>query len=196
MKPGIFFLSLMIIFIGQQVNAQARRYDSSLKVGKAGFRILCSNKSAERNTVTVNPIGFESAAREVSIEVKGRIVKGEVDDLNNDGFPDLVLYVYSSGTKNTGTVVGISSDKNERFVPIFFPDLMDDPKLRTGYWGNDEFSLVEGSLMRRFPVYTTTDTANIKPTGMMRQIQYRATVTEKGAQKFKVMRSYETAIKQ
>jgi hypothetical protein len=47
----------------------------------------------QKEMVTVNPVA-ESAAREVSLS-KERI-EIEVDDLNNDGFPDLVLYVYSS----------------------------------------------------------------------------------------------------
>ena len=192
MKIKIFFLFLMIILLGLHVDAQIKRFDSSMKVGKAGFKVYCNNKSAERNIVTISPIGFENTAREIAVELKGRIAKAEVDDLNNDGFPDLVLYVYSGGTNNKGTVVGISSDKNQGFAPIFFPDITDDQKLKTGYVGYDEFTLMEGTLLRRFPIYTTADTLNSKPTGMMRQIQYRVTTTEKGAQKFRVTRSYET----
>lgn len=192
MRTKIFFLLLMIVLLGMHVDAQIKRYDSSMKVGKVGFRVLCNNKSAEKNTASISPIGFENTAREISIEIKGRITKAEVDDLNNDGFPDMVLYVYNGGTKNTGTVIGISSDKNQGFVPIFFPDIADDQKLKVGYMGHDEFTLMEGTLLRRFPIYETADTANGKLTGMMRQIQYRVTATEKGAQKFKVARSYET----
>ena len=183
---------LIFVLLNCRVFAQTKRYDSSMKLGKVGFRVFCNNKSVEKNTATISPIGFENTAREVAIEIKGKIAKAEVDDLNSDGFPDLVLYVYNGGIKNVGTVIGISSDKNQGFVPIFFPDIADDQKLKTGYLGNDEFSLMEGTLMRRFPIYATADTTNSNPTGMMRQIQYRVTVTEKGAQKFKVTRSYET----
>lgn len=191
MRTKIVLLSLGIILLGLTVKAQVRRFDSSMKIGKTGFRVLCSNKGAEKNITSISPIGFENTAREISIEIKGRIAKAEVDDLNNDGYPDLVLYVYNGGAKNTGTVLGISSDKNQGFMPIFFPDLTDDQKLRVGYMGNDEFSLMEGTLMRRFPLYNNTDTANIKLTGMMRQIQYRVVPDERGTQKFKVTRSYE-----
>lgn len=173
------------------MNAQVKRYDSSMKIGKTGYKVSCNNKGAEKNTATINPIGFENTAREVSIEIKGRITKAEVDDLNNDGFPDLVIYVYNGGTKNTGTVIGVRSDNNQGIAPIFFPDLVDDQKLKIGYIGNDEFSLMEGTLMRRFPVYDNSDTTNIKPTGMIRQIQYRVVPADRGAQKFKIARSYE-----
>jgi len=192
MKKKIFFLLLTMILLGSNVDAQIRRYDSSMKVGKAGFKVYCTNKNADKNNATISPIGFESEAREITIEIKGRLAKAEVDDLNNDGFPDLVLYVYNGGTKNTGTVIGISSDNNKGYTPILFPDITDDQKLKIGYMGHDEYRLMEGTLMRRFPIYATADTANIKPTGMTRQIQYRVTVAENGAQKFKVTRSYET----
>lgn len=187
-----FFLMAVVVFLSViNTNAQPKRYDTSVKIGKAGYKVYSSNKGAEKNSVTISPIGFESAAREVNIEVKGKVIRAEVDDLNNDGFPDLVLYIYSGGTKNTGTVIGVSSDKNQGFMPIYFPDITDDLKLRVGYMGNDEFSLMEGTLMRRFPVYNTSDTANIKPTAVIRQVQYRVTADEKGLQKFKVARSYE-----
>lgn len=186
-----YILFLWLILSGLNVTAQVKRYDSSMKLGKTGYRILCNNKGAEKNSATINPIGFENTAREISIDIKGRITRAEVDDLNNDGYPDLVIYIYNGGTKNTGTVIGVSSDKNQGFAPIFFPDLADDQKLKVGYMGNDEFSLMEGTLMRRFPVYNTTDTANIIPTGITRQIQYRVVPGDRGAQKFKIARSYE-----
>jgi hypothetical protein len=191
MRASVFVWSLALILLGLTVDAQSKRYDSSMKLGKVGFRVLCNNKNTEKNTATISPIGFENTAREISIEVKGRITKAEVDDLNNDGFPDLVIYVFNGGAKNTGTVIGVSSDKNQGFAPIFFPDLTDDLKLRVGYVGNDEFLLMEGTLMRKFPTYETSDTAKIKPTGLIRQIQYRVVPGDRGAQKFKVSRSYE-----
>ena len=76
-------------------------------------------------------------------------------------------------------------------MPIYFPDLADEQKLKAGYRGNDEFSLMEGTLMRRFPVYSTTDSTNSQSTGIMRQIQYRVVLGDRGAQKFKITRSYE-----
>ncbi len=191
MRGSVFVWLLVFILLGSTVDAQSKRYDSSMKLGKVGFKVLCNNKSTEKNTATISPIGFENTAREISIEVKGRITKAEVDDLNNDGFPDLVIYVFNGGPKNTGTVIGVSSDKNQGFAPIFFPDLNDDLKLRVGYTGNDEFLLMEGTLMRKFPIYETSDTANSKPTGIIRQIQYRVMPGDRGAQKFKVSRSYE-----
>ncbi|MBV9989499.1 MAG: hypothetical protein JO301_17595 [Chitinophagaceae bacterium] len=185
------FMTTVICTIALAATAQ-KKFDSTMKVGKAGFRVFCANKNPEKNIATISPVGFDKDAHEVSFEIKGRVTKAEVDDLNGDGFPDLVVYVYNGGDKRTGTVIGVSSDKNQGFGPIYFPDITDDMKLRVGYVGYDEFTLMEGNLMRRFPVYSTADSANIKPTGVIRQVMYRVVPGDKpGIQKFKVTRSYE-----
>jgi hypothetical protein len=192
MKQQFILLFIGIISFGTTLNAQFRKIDTTMKIGKAGYKVNCNNKSETKNVVSISPIGFQNTARDVSFEVKGRILKAEVDDLNNDVFPDLVLYIYEPGDKGKGSVVGISSINNETFAPIGFPDIVNDPKLRIGYAGFDSFLLMEGTLMRRFPVYTT-DSSDIKPTGMMRQIQYKVLKDEKEGLKFKPVRSYEYA---
>lgn len=192
MKKKLFLFTCLGVFINIYSNAQARKIDTIMKLGNVGFKLVCNNKNDEKNYVTVSPIGFSSGARDVSFEVKGRIRKAEVDDLNNDLYPDLVIYIYLNGTDEKGTVVGVSSVKNESFAGIGFPDIVDDPKLRTGYKGFDSFTLMEGTLMRRFPIYTA-DSVGAQRTGMYRQIQYRVSVGERGLLTFKPVRSYEFA---
>lgn len=192
MKKKLFLFTCLGVFISIYSNAQARKIDTIMKLGNVGFKLVCNNKNDEKNYVTVSPIGFSSGARDVSFEVKGRIRKAEVDDLNNDLYPDLVIYIYLNGTDEKGTVVGVSSVKNESFAGIGFPDIVDDPKLRTGYKGFDSFTLMEGTLMRRFPIYTA-DSVGAQRTGMYRQIQYRVSVGERGLLAFKPVRSYEFA---
>ncbi|MCX6206718.1 MAG: hypothetical protein NTZ19_10755 [Bacteroidetes bacterium] len=187
------YLLVMIVglFTMTALNAQYRRIDTTMRVGKAGYRVFCTNKNPEKNNLSITPVGFESGSREVTLELKGRILATESDDLNNDGFPDLVLYVYSSDVNGYGKVFGVYSDKNQGIRPIIFPDIMDDVKLSAGYKGHDEYSLVEGNLMRRFPVYQKVDSVNTAPNGIMRQIQYRVVPMEPEGFKFKVLRSFE-----
>ena len=53
--------------------------------------------------------GFSAVVNGVdSFEVKGRIRKAEVDDLNGDLFPDMVIYIYLNGNDEKGTVVHVS----------------------------------------------------------------------------------------
>lgn len=183
-----FLLCVCVAFVS---NAQFKKIDTTMKVGKSGYRIYCNNKGLEKNTITITPVGFESGAREVSFEIKGKVAKAEADDLNNDGFPDMVVYVYTGDGNVYGKVIGIYSDKNTDIRPIMFPDILDDPKLKIGYKGHDEFSLMEGSLMRRFPVYQNPDSTNASPSGVIRQIQYRVMPGERETLQFKVLRSYE-----
>ena len=82
-----------MVLIPTLLVAQGRRMDTTMKVGKAGFRVNCQNKSAEKNPITIYPVGFESEARDFSFELKGVLIGTEVDDLNKDGFPELLLYV-------------------------------------------------------------------------------------------------------
>lgn len=190
MNKPILFLALFLTAGIVTAQAQARRMDTTVKIGRVGYRVSSNNRNAEKNDASINPIGFENQVRDFSIEIKGRLKKAEIDDLNNDGFPDLVLYIFSGDSLQKGNVIGISSEKNQSVVPILFPDILDDQKLKEGYKGFDEFTLIEGMLVRRFPVYTT-DSTDAKPTGKIRQVQYRVVPGERNMLKFKVIRTYE-----
>ncbi|MEO7531382.1 MAG: hypothetical protein ABIS69_08225 [Sediminibacterium sp.] len=193
MHPKKLWILAICFFTGISiVDAQipARRLDTSMKVGKAGYRVSCTNRNPDRNNITINPLGFEKDAREFSFEIKGRIAKTEVDDINHDGYPDLVIYVFNNDSIPKGNVIGICSDKNESVMPVAFPDIFDDPKIRAGYKGNDVYFLMEGYLVRRFPVYRTEGASAAPATGtLMRQVTYQVVNDERGGYKFKPLRS-------
>ncbi|MCK9404601.1 MAG: hypothetical protein M0Q26_14510 [Chitinophagaceae bacterium] len=175
-----------------QAQVPFKKIDTTMKLGKSGYRLTCSNKGTDKNTTSVSPIGFDKAVREFSFDIKGRITKAEVDDVNRDGYPDLVIYVMNNDSIPKGNVIGISSEKNENVAPILFPDIYDDPKLRIGYKGNDTYFLMEGNLMRRFPVYPADSASLTSGTGTLyRQIQYQVIPGDRGGYKFKPLRSYE-----
>lgn len=192
MKYSLFLVFCCLFCMHMSATAQvpARRYDSTMKIGKAGYKVTCTNRNPEKNTINISPIGFDNTVRDFSFEIKGRILKSEVDDVNRDGYVDLLLYVYNGDTLNKGSVICISSEANNSVVPIAFPDIVDDPKLREGYRGFDEFLLMEGILNRRFPLFTTDSTGS-KPTGKTRQVIYRVVSGEKNTLKFQVLRTYD-----
>lgn len=189
----IYITILMCLFVFVVTQAQFRKIDTTMKAFKGGYKVYCNNKNVEKNNLTITPVNFEAGVREITLEVKGRVSGAEVDDLNNDGFPDLVVYIFTGAGSVFGKVLGIFSAENKSIRPIIFPDIMDDPKLKMGYKGNDTYSLVEGFLMRRFPVYNNSDSVNAIPirSGMTRQIQYRVIPAENETFKFKVMRTFE-----
>jgi len=185
------FSVITLLFLSLSVNAQIKRLDTLAQLGKSGYRVYTSNKSNEKNSVSIKLIGFESEARDLDFTVEGKIKSIAVEDFNNDGFPDLLLFIYSGADFSKATVIGIASEENKSCVPIFFPDIRDDVKLRVGYNGHDEFTIIEGNLFRKFPVYNP-DNLTGQPTDIKRNIQYRVVRSEKGAYKFQVLRTYES----
>lgn len=183
------------LLVTATAQSQGRRIDTTMKYGTSGYRVYSNNKSAQKNSVTISVIGFASTAqRDASFEIKGILKSAAVDDFNNDGFPDLLLYIFTGKDGSFGTVVGVASEKNESIRPVYFPDILDDAKLRTGYKGKDDYMLIEGTIMRSFPVYDVSDTSNIRLSGAIRHIQYRMITAEGGIYKFKVLRTYETKL--
>jgi hypothetical protein len=80
------FFSIAFIFIGLSVHAQkANRYDSTLKIGKVGYRVSCMNRAKNQNVLSIKPIGFKNESREVAVDIKAIVTSSEIDDLNQDG---------------------------------------------------------------------------------------------------------------
>ena len=173
--------------------AQKKRFDSILKIGKVGYRLSCNNKSEKSNTLSIHLLGFSGTGnKDFNFEVKGKLKGAEIDDLNNDGMPDLVMYFVLDSNLST-TVLAIRSDKNENIEPIIFPELRDDLKLAKGYIGFDDFKLVEGSLFRAFPIFNLDSNKKIihSPEKKYRHIIYRLIKGERFMQ-FKSIKMYES----
>ena len=188
MHKCLFFVLLILSIHGN--GQKLAKYDSTLKIGKAGYRINCLNRLPDLNTLNVRPIGFKTEAREVNLELKGIVVSAEIDDLNNDGFPDIVIYIIDK--ENKANVFSISSKNNERLEPIYFPDISNDMQMSKGYRGKDEFKLVEGILFRKFPIFEL-DTNIKEPTNKVRQIMYHVVPGDQGYLKFKSFKNFDMA---
>lgn len=124
------------------------------------------------STLTIQPKGFSEDNSIITKTIDGSITNVEVDDVNADGSPELLIYVTSAGSGSYGTAIGFSGNNNKSLSEIAIPSIIDNPKANKGYMGHDEFAIVEGTLVQRFPIYKEGDT-NSKPTGGTRQIQYK-----------------------
>ena len=178
----------------EKANAQIvfNKIDTTMKVGKTGFRVNSRNKEISTNTASIRPIGFESPANEsMNIPVRGRIANVQVDDLNSDGVADLVLFIYTDSAARHGTVWALMSDGNKSIVPCAMPDPALDGKINAGYKGGDQFSMMEGTVLQKFPIFKTGDKDSL-PTGGYRVVQYRVGKAEAGGYKFSILRSYDT----
>jgi len=183
----------MAVLSGASAGAQVifPKIDTTVKIGKAGYRVECKNKKYDENQLTVRPVGFDNAAREANFMLRGRVAKAEIDDLNGDGYPDLVLYVYSDSSAIFGTVYAFVSKANKSFTGCVLPDPMMDGKINDGYKGHEQFSLMEGYLLEKFPIYKTGDDRD-KPSGGTRVLLYQLVPDEGERFKFQRVRTYDT----
>ncbi|HEX4374976.1 MAG TPA: hypothetical protein VHZ50_16850 [Puia sp.] len=192
MKYIFLFAVSILSFLLNNVFGQVKRVDTTLKIGAVGYRIICNNKDATMNELDIRPIGFDHDAHESRVYIKGRIIKAEIDDLNNDGFPDMMFYAYTVNEAKEWfiTAYAIVSLSNKSFTIAGLPDVQLDAKYKDGYRGRDEFSLLEGTLIRKFPIYKPDD--KDVPTGGKRILQYQLTGTDDTGFRFKVQQSFDT----
>lgn len=184
---------LIIVFKASTMDAQVtlRKIDTTMKVGKTGYRVTCANKKPDKNIVSITPLGFSKDVQSFSMEIKGTVLSAETDDINQDGLTDLVIYLLASDLMHRANLIAVINENNESIIPAILPDILDDAKLRIGYKGNDTLYLMEGTLVRRFPVIQP-DSTNISTTGtLMRVIQYRVAKAEGGRYKFNTLRTYQ-----
>jgi len=126
---------------------------------------------------------------QIDTEIDGRVTGTEVADLNNDGSPEIYVYVTSAGSGSYASLVAYAVNDKKSLSPIYLPPLGDNPDLSKGYMGHDQLRTAEGGLVQRFPLYRDGD-SNAKPTGGTRQIQYKL-VPGEGGWKFKADRVTE-----
>jgi hypothetical protein len=185
-------LLLPVLFICLSASAQwtFSRFDSTLKIGRAGYRFHCKNERMDQNPLMIRPLGFDASAREMDFNIRGLVKGVEVDDLNNDGFPDLLVYIYTDTSTWSGTVYAFISDGKASILPCVLPDAVMDGKINAGYKGHDQFSRMEGYLLQKFPIYQPGDDKD-KPTGGTRVLLYQLIKNTEGGFKFSRVRSYE-----
>ena len=166
----------LVLFGGLSSAALAATPTTSLSLQGVNFQVTTKGAGSVQQLV-VKASEHGHAYPVVKQELLGSLTGSEVEDLNSDGRPELLLYVTSAGSGSYGSVLAWSASKGHTLLPITMPDL--SGKLAQGYMGHDQFAVVETTLMRRFPIYRPGDT-NAKPTGGTRQISYKLVAGEAG----------------
>lgn len=133
---------------------------------------ISSTGEGSINQLTIQPYGLKKDNKPIKIAVEGTIVNAEIEDLNSDGYPEVLIYTTSAGSGSYGNVIGYSVNNGKSISQISFPNIADNPQASKGYMGHDEFAIVETSLVQRFQIYNPGD-SNGHPTGKIRQIQYK-----------------------
>lgn len=120
----------------------------------------------------IQPIGLRIDNRPLVLTMMDAIIGAEIEDVNADGYPELMVYTRSSGKQSEAGLVGVSVNNGKSVSLFSFPEKNRNSKAFTGYRGGDELAIVENRLVQRFRVYASGD-ADKQPTGMYRQISYK-----------------------
>ena len=115
---------------------------------------------------------MEIDSEKITFELDGLVTNTEIEDLNMDVFPEILIYTVSAGSGSYGNVIGFSVNNGKSISQIYFPEISDNKEASSGYMRQDEFVIIETTLARRFPVYKDGDTNN-NPTGGNRLIEYK-----------------------
>jgi len=153
-------------------------FDQTLELQGIRFRVVSANEGSI-NTLRIVPSGLEIVNRPIEQEIDGTVTAAEVADINADGSPEIYVYVTSAGSGSYGSLVAYAANRRKSLSQIYLPPLADNKTASQGYMGHDEFAIVEGTLVQRFPLYRDGDPNN-RPTGGTRQLQYKLVPGEAG----------------
>jgi len=148
--------------------ADVKPFEQTLTLQGITFKVTSPN-NPEKNQVTITPSGLENDNTPITMDAAGPVKGAETGDLNADGSPE--IYVYAGDS-----LIAYSANKKKSLSQITLPELGENAK---GHLGGDEFSVLEGVLGRRFPIYPEDKTKS-EPTGKIRQIQYKLAAGEAG----------------
>ena len=171
-----FYLIVAGSFLSSSSIAAPFKQDLSLQA--VTFHVSTPNEGSI-NKLTILIDGLKSKTDPIEKVIDGTVTGAEIADLNSDGSPELYVYTTSAGSGSYGSLVAYAVNKKKSATEIFLPDIIEDKKISSGYMGHDEFSVVEGTLVRRFPIYKDGDT-NAKATGGSRQVNYKLKPGEAG----------------
>ena len=163
-------LLLGAILMTVSLQANQPNFDKVLKLQGITFHVQATNEGS-LNQLTITPSGLEIVNRVIKQEIDGSVTGVEVADINADGSPEIYVYVNSAGSGSYGSLVAYSANNKKSLSEIYLHPLEHDKKNSVGYMGHDEFTVMENSLARRFPVYNEGD-ANCCPKGGTRQLEY------------------------
>jgi len=160
----------------QEVNGDTGKFDKTLSLHGITFHVTATNEGSI-NHLTIKPSGLKIDNSVIEQEIEGTVSGVEIADINVDGSPEIYIYVNSAGSGSYGSVVAYSANHNKSLSPIYLEPLDNDQKNSAGYMGHDEFTIIENTFARRFPLYNEGD-PNCCPKGGTRQLQYKLIMGE------------------
>ena len=153
----------------QQLNSDGFRKELSLQ----GITFtVCEINRGFQSRLVIETSGLEINNEPFSHTIYGWISGAEVEDLNSDGWPELLVYLNSSEGAVRTRVFAYSVNNGKSMSQVHLPDITFNKEAGEGFIGYDEFAVIETWLVQRFPVFKWTG-SGYEPTGRTRQIQYQ-----------------------
>lgn len=153
-------------------------FEQTLELQGIAFHVTQASVDGRRE-LRISPQGLEIDNSAMTHPLSGDIARAEIGDLDRDGSPEIYVFVRSPGRGLPGELVAYAANRKKSLSAIYLPPVSEDPKIAEGYRGEDEFAVVENTLVQRFALYDSAD-ASAGRTGKMREIQYRLEPGEAG----------------
>jgi len=144
-------------------------FNRTLALQGIRFQVQSSGEGSQQH-LTISSTGAKPPIKPIHQTVNGQVVGAQVADLNGNGTPEIYVFVQGAGSGSYGELVAYAASNSSELAPIYLQELTG--ATAQGYRGHDQFEVVEGCLVRRFPIYKPGDT-NAKATGGERQICYK-----------------------
>jgi hypothetical protein len=138
--------------------------DTTLSLNGISFHVV-----GHERMLTIQPSGLKKDNSRVDTRLPGLVAGAAIADLDGDSAPELLVYSVSPDSSRRMSVTAYSSNGKASLSQTDFDGLAEDPRLKPGYGGHDEFAIVNGALMQRFPLHDPSG----RPTGKTRQVTYR-----------------------
>ncbi|GGF10212.1 PliI family lysozyme inhibitor of I-type lysozyme [Hymenobacter cavernae] len=151
-----------------RVSATAVSYHKEVTEGDHRFVVETKGEGSQRQLT----LSAEKNGRDLTTNTQalnGTVTNVVATNLNNDKFPELLVFVSDAGSGSYGQVVGYSFlDQGRRALTL--PDLTG--AAAEGYQGQDVFKVQGQELLRSFPLYKPAD-PNCCPSGGTRTVRYK-----------------------
>ena len=140
----------------------------SKEVGYRDMRFKVTSPATDgNNRFTLTPSGLQASNDPITLDVKGFVVDVQCDDIDGDDSPEIA--VITQDTKQEfGRAYVFSTNAKKSLSEVNFRDVTDEAKLLSGYGGGDQYQFVEGTFIRRFPLFSEGE-----KTGKTRQFQFK-----------------------
>jgi hypothetical protein len=114
----------------------------------------------------------EKAGKELATStqaIEGTVSDAVATNLNNDKFPELLVFVTDAGSGSYGQLLGYEF-LNQGSRTLSLPEL--NGPAAQGYQGHDTFKVEGQQVVRSFPIYLDAD-SNCCPSGGQRVVHYK-----------------------